>query len=158
VTALRTREGDRLARDLRICLVAARFNELIVDRLIAGATDALIRQGASDKNLELVRVPGCFDLPLVAQRLALSRRYDGLIALGAVIRGETAHFEYVAGQCAAGISQAALESGVPIAFGVLTCANLEQALDRAGGKAGNKGTDAALAVVEMANLLKRLGD
>ena len=158
MTALRTREGDRLARDLRICLVAARFNELIVDRLIAGATDALIRQGASDKNLELVRVPGCFDLPLIAQRLALSRRYDGLIALGAVIRGETAHFEYVAGQCAAGISQAALESGVPIAFGVLTCANLEQALDRAGGKAGNKGADAALAVVEMANLLKRLGD
>ena len=158
MTALRTREGDRLARDLRICLVAARFNELIVDRLIAGATDALIRQGASDKNLELVRVPGCFDLPLIAQRLALSRRYDGLIALGAVIQGETAHFEYVAGQCAAGISQAALESGVPIAFGVLTCANLEQALDRAGGKAGNKGADAALAVVEMANLLKRLGD
>jgi 6,7-dimethyl-8-ribityllumazine synthase len=158
VTALRTREGDRLARDLRIALVAARFNELVVDRLIAGATDALIRHGASDKNLELVRVPGCFDLPLAAQRLALSRRYDGLIALGAVIQGETAHFEYVAGQCAAGISQAALESGVPIAFGVLTCANLEQALDRAGGKAGNKGADAALAVLEMANLLKRLGD
>jgi 6,7-dimethyl-8-ribityllumazine synthase len=158
VTALRTREGDRLARDLRLCLVAARFNELIVDRLIAGATDALLLHGASDKNLELVRVPGCFDLPLIAQRLALSRRYDGLVALGAVIQGETAHFEYVAGQCAAGISQAALESGVPIAFGVLTCANLEQALERAGGKAGNKGADAALAVVEMANLLKRLGD
>jgi len=158
VTALRTREGDRLARDLRVCLVAARFNELIVDRLIAGATDALIRQGANEKNLELVRVPGCFDLPLVAQRLALSRRYDGLVALGAVIQGETAHFEYVAGQCASGISQAALESGVPIGFGVLTCANLEQALDRAGGKAGNKGADAALAVLEMANLLKRLDD
>jgi 6,7-dimethyl-8-ribityllumazine synthase len=158
VTGLRTREGDQLARDLRLCLVAARFNELIVDRLIAGATDALIRHGASDKNLELVRVPGCFDLPLITQRLALSRRYDGLVALGAVIQGETAHFEYVAGQCAAGISQAALESGVPIAFGVLTCANLQQALDRAGGKAGNKGADAALAVVEMANLLKRLGD
>ena len=156
MTALRTREGDRLARDLRICLVAARFNELIVDRLIAGATDALIRQGASDKNLELVRVPGCFDLPLIAQRLALSRRYDGLIALGAVIRGETAHFEYVAGQCAAGISQAALESGVPIAFGVLTCANLEQALDRAGGKAGNKGFEAAVTAVEMANLMRKL--
>ena len=158
MTALRTREGDRLARDLRVCLVAARFNELIVDRLIAGATDALIRQGANEKNLELVRVPGCFDLPLVAQRLALSRRYDGLVALGAVIQGETAHFEYVAGQCASGISQAALESGVPIGFGILTCANLEQALDRAGGKAGNKGADAALAVLEMANLLKRLDD
>ena len=158
MSMLRTREGDCLARDLRVCLVAARFNEIVVDRLIAGATDALIRQGANEKNLELVRVPGCFDLPLVAQRLALSRRYDGLVALGAVIRGETAHFEYVAGQCASGISQAALESGVPIGFGVLTCANLEQALDRAGGKAGNKGADAALAVLEMANLLKRLDD
>jgi 6,7-dimethyl-8-ribityllumazine synthase len=156
VTSLKAHEGDLLARDLRFCLVATRFNELVVERLIAGALDALTRHGASDKNIELVRVPGAFELPLVVRRLAQSKRYDGIVALGAVIRGETAHFDFVAGEAAAGLGRAALESGIPVGFGVLTCAGLEAALDRAGGKAGNKGAEAALAVLEVANLLKRL--
>ncbi len=110
----------------------------------------------SEKQIEIVRVPGAFDIPLVARKLALSRRYEALIALGAVIRGQTPHFDYVAGECAGGIARIALESGVPIAFGVLTTDTVEQAVDRAGGKAGNKGADAALVAIEMANLLRRL--
>jgi len=156
MTTLRTLEGDLLARDLRIAIVAARFNEFVVERLVTGAVDALVRHGASEKSLELVRVPGSFDMPLVVRRLALSKRYDLIVALGAVIRGDTAHFDLVAGECASGLSRAALDSGVPVGFGVLTCDSLEQAIDRAGGKAGNKGADAALAALEMANLLKRL--
>jgi 6,7-dimethyl-8-ribityllumazine synthase len=156
MTTLRTLEGDLLARDLRVAIVAARFNEFVVERLVTGAVDALVRHGASEKNLELVRVPGAFDMPLVVRRLALSKRYDLIVALGAVIKGETAHFDFVAGECASGVSRAALESGVPVGFGVLTCDSLEQAVERAGGKAGNKGADAALAALEMANLLKRL--
>ncbi|HXQ31251.1 MAG TPA: 6,7-dimethyl-8-ribityllumazine synthase [Steroidobacteraceae bacterium] len=156
MTAVRTLEGDLLARDLRIAIVAARFNEVVVERLVTGAVDALVRHGASEKSVELVRVPGSFDMPLIVRRLALSKRYDLIVALGAVIKGQTAHFDLVAGECAAGISRAALDSGVPVGFGVLTCDSLEQALDRAGGKAGNKGADAALAALEMANLLKRL--
>ncbi len=149
-------EGELLARDLRFALVAARFNEFVVEPLIRGALDALKRHGATEKQIEIVRVPGAFDIPIVARKLALSRRYDALIALGAVVRGETPHFDYVAGECASGLARIALESGVPVAFGVLTTDTMEQALDRAGGKAGNKGADAALAAVEMANLLRRL--
>ena len=149
-------EGELAARDLRFAIVAARFNDLIVDSLVRGAFDALKRHGASDKQVELVRVPGAFDIPIVARRLAASRRYDALIALGAVIRGQTPHFDYVAGECASGVARIALETGVPIAFGVLTTDSMEQAADRAGGKAGNKGADAALAAIEMANLLRRL--
>ena len=149
-------EGELLARDLRFAFVAARFNDFVVEPLIRGALDALKRHGASDKQIEIVRVPGAFDIPIVARKLALSRRYDALIALGAVVRGQTPHFAYVAGECASGIARIALESGVPIAFGVLTTETMEQAVDRAGGKAGNKGADAALVAIEMANLLRRL--
>ena len=149
-------EGELLARDLRFAFVAARFNDFVVEPLIRGALDALKRHGASEKQIEIVRVPGAFDIPIVARKLALSRRYDALIALGAVVRGQTPHFDYVAGECASGLARIALESGVPIAFGVLTTDTMEQAVDRAGGKAGNKGADAALAAIEMANLLRRL--
>lgn len=156
MTTLRTLEADLLARDLRVAIVAARFNDFVVARLVDGAVDALLRHGASEKNLELVRVPGAFDMPLIVRRLAQSKRYDAIVALGAVVKGETAHFDYVAGECAAGVARAALDAGVPVGFGVLTCDSFEQAIDRAGGKAGNKGAEAALAALEMANLLKRL--
>jgi 6,7-dimethyl-8-ribityllumazine synthase len=149
-------EGELAARDLRFAFVAARFNDFVVEPLIRGAIDALKRHGASEKQIEIVRVPGAFDIPLIVRKLALSRRYDALITLGAVVRGQTPHFDYVAGECASGIARIALESGVPIAFGVLTTDTMEQAVDRAGGKAGNKGADAAVAAIEMANLLRRL--
>jgi 6,7-dimethyl-8-ribityllumazine synthase len=149
-------EGELLVRDLRIAIVAARFNDFIVEPLLRGALDALRRHGATEKQIDIVRVPGAFDIPIVARKLALSRRYEALIALGAVVRGETPHFDYVAGECASGLARIALESGVPIAFGVLTTNTMEQAVDRAGGKAGNKGADAALTALEMANLLRRL--
>ena len=149
-------EGELLARDLRFAFVAARFNDFVVEPLIRGALDALKRHGATEKQIEIVRVPGAFDIPIVARKLALSRRYDALIALGAVVRGQTPHFDYVAGEWASGLARIALETGVPVAFGVLTTDTMEQAVDRAGGKAGNKGADAALAAVEMANLLRRL--
>jgi 6,7-dimethyl-8-ribityllumazine synthase len=149
-------EGGMLARDLRFAFVAARFNDFIVEPLIRGAIDALKRHGATEKQIEIVRVPGAFDIPLIARKLALSRRFDALVTLGAVVRGQTPHFDYVAGECASGIARIALETGVPIAFGVLTTDTMEQAVDRAGGKAGNKGADAALVAVEMANLLRRL--
>jgi 6,7-dimethyl-8-ribityllumazine synthase len=153
---LRTLEGDLLARDLRFAIVATRFNELVVDRLVDGVVDALLRHGASEKNLELVRVPGAYEMPLAVRKLAQSRRYDAIVALGAVVRGQTAHFDFVAGECSSGVARVALETGVPVGFGVLTTETMEQALDRAGGKAGNKGAEAALAALEMANLLKRL--
>jgi 6,7-dimethyl-8-ribityllumazine synthase len=149
-------EGELLARDLRFAFIAARFNDFIVEPLIRGALDALKRHGATEKQIEIVRVPGAFDIPIAARKLALSRRYDALIALGAVVRGETPHFDYVAGECASGLARIALETGIPVAFGVLTTDTMEQAVDRAGGKSGNKGADAALAAVEMANLLRRL--
>jgi 6,7-dimethyl-8-ribityllumazine synthase len=153
---IRTTQGDLLARDLRFAIVAARFNDAIVDNLIRGAVDTLLRHGASEKQIEIVRVPGAYDLPLIAKRIAAARRCDAVVALGAVIRGATAHFDYVAGQCAAGLARAAEETGVPMAFGVLTTDTIEQALERAGTKAGNKGADAALCALEMANLLRRL--
>jgi len=149
-------EGDLLVRDLRFAILAARFNDFVVEPLVRGALDALKRHGATEKQIEIVRVPGAFDMPIVARKLALSRRYEALIALGAVIRGQTPHFDFVAGECASGIARVALESGVPIAFGVLTTDTVEQAIDRAGGKAGNKGADAALTALEMANLLRRM--
>ncbi len=153
---LRTLQGDLVARDLRFAIVASRFNELIVESLVRGAVDALLRHGAGEKQIELIRVPGAFDLPFVVKRVAASRRYDAVVALGAVIRGATPHFEHVAGQCASGLSRAAEETGVPVAFGVLTTDTIEQALERAGTKAGNKGADAALCALELANLLRRL--
>ena len=153
---IRTLNGDLVARDLRIAIVAARFNDMIVDSLIRGAVDVLLRHGASEKQIELIRVPGAFDLPFVVRRVAGSKRYDAVVALGAVIRGATPHFEHVAGQCAAGLARVADDTGVPVAFGVLTTDTIEQAIERAGTKAGNKGADAALCAAELANLLKRM--
>ena len=142
---LRVIEGDLIARDLRFAVLAARFNERVVEGLVRGAVDALRRHGAGDKQIEIVRVPGAFDMPVAARRLAQSRRYDAIVALGAVIRGATAHFDYVAGECSSGLARVAAETGVPVGFGVLTTDTAEQAMDRAGGKAGNKGHEAALA-------------
>jgi 6,7-dimethyl-8-ribityllumazine synthase len=156
VNALRILEGSLNAGNLRIALVASRFNESVVERLVAGAVDALAAQGADRESLELVRVPGAFDLPPVVRRIALSRRFDAIVALGAVIRGDTPHFDYVAGECAAGLARIAAETGVPVAFGVLTTDTEEQALDRAGGVEGNRGADAARAAIELANLMRML--
>ena len=153
---MRILEGQLIARDVRIVILAARFNELIVRSLVDGAVDALKRHGAGDSDIHVVRVPGAFELPLAAQRLAKSRKYDGIAALGAVIRGQTPHFDFVCGECAAGLNRVGLEYGVPIGFGVLTTDTMDQALDRAGGKVGNKGADAVLATLEMVNLLRQL--
>ncbi|MCG3125430.1 MAG: 6,7-dimethyl-8-ribityllumazine synthase [Phycisphaerae bacterium] len=144
------------ARHQRLALVAARFNEFISERLVQGAFDALQRLGADVGRLTLVSVPGAFELPLVAQKLALSGKFDAIICLGCVVRGQTPHFEYVAGEAAKGIAQIGLTSGLPVVFGVITVDTLEQAIERAGGKAGNKGADAAATAVEMVNLIKRL--
>ncbi|MBM4219548.1 MAG: 6,7-dimethyl-8-ribityllumazine synthase [Gammaproteobacteria bacterium] len=149
-------EGDSRVGDLRIALVASRFNAPVVERLVAGAVEALAELGADPASLELVRVPGAFDLPPVVRRLAESRRCDAIVALGAVIRGDTPHFDYVAGECAAGLARIASETGVPVAFGVLTTDTEEQALERAGGSEGNRGADAARVAVELANLMRRL--
>ena len=148
--------GDLHARGRRFAIVAARFNEIVTRKLLDGALEAMRSHDVGDEDVDVVWVPGAFELPLAARRLAQSGIYDGVICLGAVIRGETAHFEHVAGQAAAGIREAAEASGVPVSFGVLTTETLEQALDRAGGKHGNKGWDAAVAAIEMASLLEQL--
>jgi 6,7-dimethyl-8-ribityllumazine synthase len=153
---IRTIEGGTEARDLRFAIVASRFNEFVVTGLIRGAVETLERYGAESEQVVLIRVPGALELPLVIRKLLAQRRFDAIIALGAVIRGETAHFEYVAGECARGLAQLALESGVPIAFGVLTTDTVEQAMERAGDKGENKGAEAAAAAIEMANLMRRL--
>ncbi len=140
----------------RFALVAARFNSAIVEQLVAGALDGLKRHGVADDAIDLVRVPGSFEIPPVAKRLAGSGKYAAVICLGAVIRGDTDHYDHVAGAAASGVAQAALATGVPVIFGVLTCDTLEQALNRAGAKAGNKGFDAAVAAIEMVNLLRNL--
>ena len=153
---MRILEGQLIARDVRIVILAARFNELIVRNLVDGAVDALKRHGAGDADIHIVRVPGAFELPLAARQLARSKRYDGIAALGAVIRGQTPHFDFVCGECAAGLNRVSLEFGVPVGFGVLTCDTVDHALDRAGGKAGNKGADTVLATLEMVSLLRQL--
>ena len=153
----RTLEGGRSAKGLRIAIVAARFNHFVVDKLVAGAVETLTAAGISSQDLDIVRVPGAFEIPLAAKKLAASHDYEAVITLGAVIRGGTPHFDYVAGECARGVTQVSLETGVPVVFGVLTCDTLEQATDRAGGQHGNKGADAALAAIEMADLLRKLG-
>jgi 6,7-dimethyl-8-ribityllumazine synthase len=149
-------EGSFATPAGRFAIVAARFNALVVDHLIAGAVGTLKRHGVSDDAIDLVRVPGSFEIPLLAQRLAASKNYAAVLCLGAVIKGDTDHYDYVAGEAAGGIGRAALATGVPVVFGVLTCDTLEQALDRAGGKSGNKGADAALTAIEMVNLLRQL--
>jgi 6,7-dimethyl-8-ribityllumazine synthase len=153
---VRKTEGNYAARGFRFALVVSRFNEHVTTWLLDGALDCLIRHGADEADLHLVKVPGAFELPYAAKRLATSHNYDAVIALGAVIRGETPHFEYVAGEAARGIAAASLETGVPIIFGVITANTTEQAIERAGGKGGNKGFDAALSAIEMANLFAEL--
>ena len=149
-------EGDFTAPSGRFALLAARFNHFIVEQLVGGALDGLKRHGVKDEDVELVRVPGSFEIPVVAQRLASSGKYAAVICLGAIIRGETAHYDHVAGEAAKGVAQAALSTGVPVIFGVLTCDTLEQAINRAGAKSGNKGFEAAMTALEMVNLLNKL--
>ena len=142
----------------KFAIVASRFNHFVVDRLVEGAVDALLRHGGDERNVTLVRVPGAWELPLVARRLAGSGKVDAVIALGAVIRGATPHFDYVAGESASGIARVSVETGVPVANGVLTTETIEQAIERAGTKAGNKGWDAAVGAIEMVSLARALGD
>ncbi len=149
-------EGDFASPTGRFVLVAARFNGFVVDRLIEGATDALRRHGVADDRIDLVRVPGSFEIPIVAQKLGKTGKYAAVICLGCIIRGDTDHYDHVAGAATSGIAQAALNAGVPVIFGVLTCDTLEQALHRAGAKAGNKGFEAAVCAVEMVNLMAKL--
>ena len=156
MTDINTLEGDFVATDARFAIVASRVNNFIVDSLIAGAIDTLRRHGVKDSSIDLVRVPGAFEMPLAAQRLAASSRYAGIIALGAVIRGSTPHFDYVAGECTKGLATVSLQHSIPVGFGVLTTDTIEQAVERAGTKAGNKGVDATLSVLEMVSLLRRL--
>ena len=149
-------EGMLNAEDLQFAILAARFNDFIVDRLISGATDYLRRHGAAEENMTLIRIPGAFEMPVVCKKLAASGKYDGILALGAVIRGGTPHFDFVAGEATKGLAQAALESGVPVGFGLLTTDSIEQAIERAGTKAGNKGVEAAAALLETIRVLKQL--
>jgi 6,7-dimethyl-8-ribityllumazine synthase len=155
--SLRTFEGNLDARDLRFAIVLSRFNSFITERLLGGALDALKRSGASEESIELIRVPGSWEMPVTVNALLAAKRHDAIICLGAVIRGETPHFDYVASETAKGIAQASMASGIPVAFGVLTTNTLEQAIDRAGAKGGNKGFDAAMSAIEMANLLRQIG-
>jgi 6,7-dimethyl-8-ribityllumazine synthase len=153
---IKTIEGDLNVRDARFAIIATRFNDFIVESLIKGAVHCLRQHGATDASIEIIRVPGAFELPVVARKLAESRRHDGIIALGAVIRGATPHFDFVAGECISGISAVARDTGVPIGFGILTTDTIEQAIERAGTKAGNKGAEATLAVIQTVNLLRDL--
>ena len=153
---MKTTEGNYLARGFRFAVVVSRFNEFITERLLEGALDCLLRHGAEEGDLHLVRVPGAFELPYAAKRLAASNGYDAVIALGAVIRGATPHFDYVAGEAAKGIASASLETGVPIIFGVITANTIDEAIERAGTKGGNKGFEAALSAIEMASLFAQL--
>lgn len=149
-------EGHLTGAGLRIAVVVGRFNDFISGRLVAGAQDALVRHGVNEETIDVAWVPGAFEIPLVARRLAESGRYDAVIALGAIIRGSTPHFDYVAAETAKGIASASLQTNVPVIFGVLTTDTIEQAIERAGTKSGNKGWDAAVTALEMANLLRSL--
>ena len=154
--SIRTIEGGLTVSGARFCIVVARWNSFVVDSLEAGAIDTLKRHGANEEDITIVRLPGAFEMPLVLDKVAASGEYDGIIALGAVIRGGTPHFEYVAGEAVKGMAQVTLNHGVPIAFGVLTVDTIEQAIERAGTKAGNKGGEAAASAIEMVNLLRKL--
>ncbi len=158
MNGIKTLEGSLMAGGLKVGIVAARFNEFITGKLIEGALDAFRRHGGDEKNLTLAWVPGSFEIPLTAKKMAMSGNYDAVVCLGAVIRGATAHFDMVAGEAAKGIAMAGLESGVPVIFGVLTTDNIEQAVERAGTKAGNKGFDAMASAIEMGNLYRKLAE
>jgi 6,7-dimethyl-8-ribityllumazine synthase len=149
-------EGKLQAEGMKFALVVSRFNDFISDHLLGGAMDALIRSGARDEDVDVFKVPGAFEIPFLAKKVALLKKYDAVICLGAVIRGATPHFEYVSAEVSKGVASASLETGVPMAFGVVTADNLEQAIERAGSKAGNKGWSAAVAGIEMVDLVRRL--
>jgi 6,7-dimethyl-8-ribityllumazine synthase len=153
---LKVLEGNLIAENLKFAIVAGRFNEFITNKLIGGTLDALKRHGADENNIELVWVPGSFEIPLIAKKLAEQKRFDAVICLGAVIRGATPHFDYVSSEVSKGVANVGLETGVPVIFGVLTTDTIEQAIERAGTKAGNKGFDAAMTAIETANLVKQL--
>ncbi len=155
--SIKTIEGAMTVSKARFCLVAARFNSFVVESLVDGAIDTLKRHGAGEDDITLVRVPGAFEMPVALEKLAAQGEYDAIIALGAVIRGGTPHFDYVAGECVKGMAQVSLKHGVPVAFGVLTVDTIEQAIERAGTKAGNKGAEATLSAIEMVNLLRQIG-
>ena len=151
---MKTYEGQLVAGNEKFCIIISRFNEFIGSKLLSGAIDELKRHGVSDDNIDIVKVPGAFEIPLAAQKFAKSGKYNAIITLGAIIRGATAHFDYVSAELSKGIAQVSLQTGIPVIFGVLTTENIEQAIERAGTKAGNKGSDAAKAALEMANLMK----
>lgn len=147
-------EGNLVGTGLKIGIVVARFNEFITSKLLSGAQDGLVRHGVSDQDIEVAWVPGAFELPLIAKKMAETQKYDAVIALGTVIRGSTTHYDYVCNEAAKGIANASIQTGTPVIFGVITTENIEQAIERAGTKAGNKGYEAALSAIEMANLMK----
>jgi 6,7-dimethyl-8-ribityllumazine synthase len=156
MTTIKTIEGDLTITDARFGIVVGRFNGFIAEPLLAGALDTLHRLGVPDETITVVKVPGAFEIPLAADKMAASGKYDAVITLGAVIRGATPHFDYVAGECAKGVSAAAMRHGLPVVFGVLTTDTIEQAIERAGTKAGNKGAEAAMTAIEMINVLRNL--
>ncbi len=153
---MRIIEGELQAKGFKFGIIVSRFNDFITSRLLEGATDALVRHGAKEDDIDVVRVPGAFEIPLIAKKLAMKGTYQAVICLGTVIRGATPHFDYVAAEVSKGIAVASLETGVPIAFGIITADTIEQAVERAGTKAGNKGWDAAITAIEMAQVVKRL--
>lgn len=153
---MNTFEGKLVSNDMKTGIVAARFNEFIVSKLIGGAMDALTRHDVKEENIDLAWVPGAFEIPLIAQKMADSGKYDAVICLGAVIRGATSHYDYVCNEVSKGIAQVSLNSGIPVLFGVVTTENIEQAIERAGTKAGNKGYDSAMTAIEMVNLIKTI--
>ena len=156
MSELKTYEGNLLIDNARFGIVVGRFNSFVVDSLLDGAIDTLRRHGAAEQNIEVVKVPGAYEIPLAAKRMAAGGKYDAIIALGAVIRGGPPHFEFVAGECSKGLAAVMLESNLPVSFGVLTVDTIEQAIERAGTKAGNKGVEATLSAIEMVNVLSQL--
>ena len=151
---MKTYEGQLVADNEKFCIILSRFNDFIGSKLLSGAIDELIRHGVSDENIDVVKVPVAFEIPIAAQKFAKSGRYNAIITLGAVIKGSTSHYDYVCAEVSKGVAQVSLQTGIPVIFGVLTTDNIEQAIERAGTKAGNKGSDAAKAAIEMANLMK----
>lgn len=149
-------QGNLNAKDQKFCILVSRFNDFITGKLLEGSLDALVRSGADDKDITVVRVPGAFEIPVVAKKVAATGKYDAIICLGAVIKGSTPHFDYVSAEVSKGVAAVGMDSGMPVIFGVLTTDSIEQAIERAGSKAGNKGFDAAMAAVEMVNLFKAI--
>ena len=153
---IKTIEGQFDAKGLKIAIIATRFNDFVVDRLVGGAVDYLKRNGGSTEDMTIIKLPGAFEMPIAAKKLAESGKYDGIVALGAVIRGATPHFDFVCNECAKGLAQVSMDSGLPVGFGLLTCDSLEQAIERAGSKGGNKGVEAASAMLETCRVLEQL--